>query len=388
MFSEYFAVDKKQNPLLVSDSLDKEIVRLPPPPRGLPRPWMGDVWRASYFWTILIISIITIIIRIQFPQFIDNLTLIYFWICNTWAGLGVLLFGVWSLKSNIVNHIQSQLGIVKRYRRKTVSEGLFVPRHKFSIDSKSYFLYFYIPGDSGVNVSRLAKGAEPLLFDSTLRWVDDETLFHKAALLWAYMLEFSPQTMGNYRIYGYNMMRRNLTRHFSRLPWLLRQNLMVLVQKGLANEVELVLASLPVKCGYYRATLDKELAMIAWGDGYGWDSGTELRYEDILLLHDGQSAFQASVRKFYETHRLSQAEEAASKIIAILTTSGSSGWWMKDSLLKALTFFAAPYNPPEEPIHRIDGEWRAPEIFLEGYRLRVAWAREVDAARSEKIQKA
>jgi hypothetical protein len=384
MLSEYFVIDKKPHNLLRRTTIDEEINRLPAPPKDLPSPWRGDVWRRWFFGLFLFVIFIIILGRIQFPQFASIWMVVFGCFMGLWTALGLVLFIIYAQRPMIVNRNQSHLRIVNKYKRKQVSEGLFPPRVKFVINGKGYFLYFYVPGTSGPNVFTLAKGSEPLLFDTDLHWVDDESLFHKSALLWAYMLEFSPQTIGNNRIYQYNMLRRSFLQHYSQLPLLLRQNHDAIVKKGVEKEYNLIISSIPSKAAYYRAILDKDLTMIAWGDAYGWDSTTELCFEHISLLHESQITFRSDILKFYKNHRVHEAENAASKLIQVIKESGPLGWWLKNRLLQALQCFADTYNPPPEPIEKVQGEWQAPDLFLEGYRARIAWANEAD----ERMKKA
>jgi hypothetical protein len=385
MFSEYFYLDKKQHNLLRRDLLDEEIHPLPPPPKDLPAPWNGNLWRECYVWSFIFISGIWLYCRINLTHLYSNWTLVFGYFCGIWTALGVFLFCLFFQRAFIQNRNQSHLRIVNRYKKANVPEGLFVPRVKFTIDGKDYFLYFYVPGTSGPNISNLSKGAEPLLFDSKISWVEDDALFSKSALMWAYMLEFSPQFIGNYRIYQYNMLRRKLLKQFSRLPGLLDQNKNVLVKIGMQKECTKIINVISYKSAYYRALLYKEVMMIAWGEAHGWDSSTALRYEDISVLHEGLLTFRNDIEKFYKKYNIREGEIAAQTVLQELNGNGNCGLWLKKDLIQALELFADTYNPPPEPIQKVNGQWRAPDVFQEGYHARIAWAKEVDSRIGRKV---
>jgi len=364
-------------------SLDEELSRLPEPPNDLPKSWRPSLWRQCYlvgfFVAVFGLRLLGGILGIEFLRMWEADWALA---CGTWIFVGIAMYYVFVSRSYL-KHIYAK-GLHRRmfaYRRSGANEGIFSLFPRLVLAWKEHFLIFYVPG-STPGTRQLAAGAEPLLFDAEGQWLDDEPLFHKALLMWSQALDLSPGTLENKIAKDHKGLAKLIVRYLPPLPGLLDQNAATFERRGLGAELALVRQGYPAKCAYFRHSLHVLQRKVEWGDAYGWDSLTELRYEDMLRLHEAKASAFESRRLFLERHHLNEVEAAADKLQGIVARERSGPWVERKALKGGLQVLAAPHPTGEIHFEKVEGEWRAPEVMLQAYRSRVAYAREVNAKRA------
>ena len=369
-------------------SLDEELSRLPEPPNGLPRPWKATRWKQAYmlgyFLALFGLWGGARLLNIHFLG-LDSSAASWAVVSGIWLFLGLGMINIYHLRIYFRDYYRwggnRQLGRgLTRYRRR--GEALFELFARYRVGDGVRYFTFYVPGAGPALTRQLAAGAEPLLFDAEGQWLDDEPLFHKALLMWSQALDLSPGTLENKIAKDHKGLAKLIVRYLPPLPGLLDQNAATFERRGLGAELALVRQGYPAKCAYFRHSLHVLQRKVEWGDAYGWDSLTELRYEDMLRLHEAKASAFESRRLFLERHHLNEVEAAADKLQGIVARERSGPWVERKALKGGLQVLAAPHPTGEIHFEKVEGEWRAPEVMLQAYRSRVAYAREVNAKRA------
>jgi len=232
--------------------------------------------------------------------------------CSTWLILG--LFLIWLFQTRPYLAEVRTRGLQRRflrYRRKGSHEALFSLYPRLQIGDAGYFLVYYVPGMTVMGTRHLADSAEPLLFDTSGAWIDDELLFNRAMLMWAVAIEISPGTLSSKLVKESREFSRLIRRYLEPLTSLLDRNERMFLNLGHQNDFADVRRGVDAKLGYTRHSQHIIETKAHWGEEHGWDSMTVLRYEDALWLHEAKvEAFQARAR-FAARHRLDDVEAAA-----------------------------------------------------------------------------
>jgi len=378
----------RHHPVLEPQPIDAELEKLPAPPTDLPRPWRGVVWRrwftVGFFVTLFSLWLLGRQLHIRFMAL------------ETFGGACISAGGIFLFSGlYLLNRFQSRgyhenysaranrplNQAIRRYRRPRASEALYQLFPRYVIGDNIYCLVWYVPNVSTAIAASLGPGAEPLLFDGHGNWLDDEPLFHKALMMWSYGIEFSPKSIQSGLVTDFNGLQRHVIRYLSPLPRLLETNAKAFLKRGLKQEFDLVVKGYPAKLAQYRYGLDFMRKNIEWAEALGWDSLTELRYDDMLRYHEQSVRVVESLRQFIEKHRMPEFEAAAVKLRNVVAQKREvlGGWRRRRALDHGLQALAVPVPLTEIRFRLENGHWVGPEQMLQAYRSRVAYAREVDA---------
>ncbi len=373
--------------------LESQLSELPRPPEDLPGPWDWGRWQGiftlAYFAFLFFSWRVAIVLDLKYLSLFAGA-----WAFSTFvfAVIGIYLIDRFSLRGyheNFSKRTNAALNrAVKRYRKTKPPEALHQILPRYSIEGKAYYLVWYVPGTTLRIAAHLSGGSEPLLFGEDGDWLSDEKAFNKTLLMWSYGLEISPRSFPfDKKIKrDFNRLGRLLTRYFAPLPDVLEMNREQFKALGLESELERVRDGYLAKCAFYRNTLSKIAQKIAWADAYGWDSLCEMRYEDVLHLHERNVEVIARRVDFLERHRFQEIELAAAQLMgAVIHSRNPRPKWAQRKTLKiGLEGMADPIPPGDPfPFDRNDGEWQSSQEILDAFRSRVAYAREVDAAQSK-----
>ena len=362
--------------------INLNLPQLPDPPSDLPEPWDIRKWKPWFFFgffvTLFGLRALGALLQIEYL----DLSGACVWSWGIFLLLGiflVLLFGGRGLRMNYSSRANPTIAkSMKRYRKKKPLEAYFALFPKYLIGDKEYYLIWYLPGATAGAVRHLVPGAEPILFNKAGDPLDDPGLFSKVFLMWSYGLNISPGNFKYQLIKDRNTLRELGDKHFPPLPRLLELNTNLIEDLNLSPELKIVKTAYPIKQAlYYHAikTLEKK---IAWADCHGWDSLTQLRYDDLLDYHTANVELVNARKHLIKQHRINVAESAARKIRETIQTH--SGRWIERSrLLNSLEAFSAPFPPGE--IHFVqesDGTWKPPEEILTAYRSRLEYVKTLD----------
>lgn len=376
------------NRILGRTDLDAEMAVRPPPPSDLPRPWNWRRWRQlfvlGFLGALVLVPMVGWVLNIRWMRMPEG-------VCTVSLGLfmfvGIYMLQHFHLRSYYKHY--SWLGnkavarSIRRYRKARASEALHEFFTCYQVDGAPYFLVWFVPGMNNRITGSLGPGAEPLLMNPDGQWVDDEILFHKVLLMWAFGRDFRAGFMPFFNDYvrDHRGMKRYVTRDVSRLPQLLDENRAAFRELGLESELAVVRQAYEAKCALLRNSLDLLRSKIAWGDAHGWMSVVQIRYEDALRLQEAESSVFKTRQSFIERHGLAEAEQAALKMYeAVHDRLVKGGWRHYSALYSALGGFAAAL-PAGDDTFRLgsDGLWHTQSHILEAFRSRVAYARQVDA---------
>ena len=268
---------------------------------------------------------------------------------------------------------------IRIYKKTKSSEALFSLFPRYLIGKTEYYLVWYVPGIGTTLTRTLAEGAEPILLREDGEPIDDPDLFSKAFLMWSYGLNISPGTF-QYKIFSdRNKLKKLGDKHFPPLPRLLELNSTLIEDLGLSPELKMVKSTYPIKYALYYHTIDTLEKKIAWADCHGWDSLTQLRYDDFLVYHEANVELVNARKQIIEQYGLEVAESAAQKIRETVQTQ-SGKWIERSQLINSLDVFSAPL--PSGKIHLkkgLDGSWKPPEEILAAYRSRLEYVKTLDA---------
>ena len=382
------SIDRKPHRVLLPSHLDEELVRPPPPPEDLPKPWVGQQWLRLYALAfILTVFGIWFLSRLFEIPFLDDFANSFTVTLGLFLFVGLYLINRFQLRGYYANYAaranKPLNKAIYRYRRRRASENLYQLFPRYMIGGEVYYLVWYVPYTS-LRVTRpLKPGSEPLLFNHQGEWLDDERLFEKALMMWFYGVDMSPAslTLESGPARSYKGLRRAVLRYLPRLPGLLQANAKRFEGEGLEAELALVTSEYEAKCSLFRNSLELLLAKHLWGIAHGGDSLTQLRFEDMLRYHEADEAAIEARRRFVETHALEQAEAASLRMRRAVVGNGKQkGKWMHPKELdESLQAFAVPNPIGESYFRRTGGEWQGPEAALQAYRSRAAYARQLDA---------
>ena len=360
---------------------DGELPKLPPPPADLPRPWSQTKWRSFYTVGFFVFLFVLYLVGAALGnEILGDFTWSWTITCSTWLVLG--LFLIWLFQSRPYLTQVRKRGLQHRflrYRRKGNHEALFSLYPRLQIGEAGCFLVYYVPGMTVMGTRHLAEGAEPLLFDTSGTWIEDEPLFHKAMLMWAVAIEISPGTLSYRLVKESREFSRLIRRYLEPLPSLLDRNERMFLNLGYQHDFAEVRRGVDAKLGYTRHSQHIIETKAHWGEAHGWDSMTVLRYEDALRLHEAKvEAFQARAR-FTARHRLDDVEASARRLSAASRGNRSAGWTDRKTLEEGLLALAVHQPTGETNFTKVDGQWHAPNASIEAYRSRLAYVRAVDS---------
>ena len=373
-------------PSLVSEdgyqAIYSSLPQLPDPPQDLPKPWNFRAWQ-RWFLVAFFISIFALwglgaLFRIRFLDF--GGACISSW--GIFLFLGIFLITRFSNRGIREHYTRSAnpalARSLKKYRKKNPREAYFSLFVKYLIDHQDYYLVWYVPGIGTTLTRSLAQGAEPLLFNREGKPLDDPELFSKIFLMWSYGLNISPGSLQYKLIKDRNTLKKLGDRHLPNMPRLLELNASLLEDLELSPELKILTSTYPIKHAlYYHAveTLEKK---IAWADCHGWDSLTQLRYDDFLTYHEANVELVNARMQLIEQYSLGVAESAARRIRETVQTQ-SGRWIERSQLLDSLEVFSVPLPAGEIHLKKgLDGGWKPPEEILSAYNSRLVYVRQVD----------
>ena len=357
--------------------------QLPDPPPDLPKPWDFRKWQPWFFFGFFValfgLRFLGSIFQIEYLDL--GGACVWSWGIFLFLGIFlVILFSNRGYRENYSKRANPTLAkSIKRYRKKKPREALFHLFPTYLVDDQEFFLIWYVPGTGAPSVRNLSAGAEPILFNKMGEPLDDPDLFSKVFLMWSYGLNISP---GNFRyqlVKDRNTLKKLGDKQFPPLPNLLELNSNLIEDLGLSPELKIVQSTIPIKSALYIHTIETLEKKIAWADSYGWDSLTQLRYQDFLPYHEANVELVNARKRLMEQYSIGVAESAARKLRdAIQTHSGR--WIERSQLLDSLEAFSAPL--PTGEIHfkqELDGSWKPPEEILAAYRSRLKYVKTLDA---------
>jgi hypothetical protein len=359
----------RHHPILAPQAIDGESEKLPPPPTDLPRPWRGVVWRrwftVGFFVTLFIL------------WFLGRQLHIRFMALETFGGACISAGGIFLFSGlYLLNRFQSRgyhenysaranrplNQAIRRYKRPRASEALYQLFPRYVIGDNIYYLVWYVPNVSTAIAASLGPGAEPLLFDGHGNWLDDEPLFHKALMMWSCGIEFSPKSLQSRLVTDFNGLQAHFIKYLSPLPRLLEMNAEAFQKRGLKQEFDLVLEGYPAKLAQYRYALDFMRKNIDWAEAHGWDSLTELHYDDMLQYHEQRVRMVESQRQFAEKHRMPEFEAAAMKLRNVVAQRREvlGGWRRRMAVDHGLQALAVPLPVAQDHFRLEDGSVGGP----------------------------
>ena len=356
--------------------------QLPDPPQDLPKPWNFREWQRWF----LVGFFICLFSLWSLGRIFDIRYLNLGGACvSSWGiflFLGIFLitrFNNRGISENYTSSANPALAhSLKKYRKKKPREAYFELFVKYIIDNQDYYLVWYVPGIGSTLTRSLAEGAEPLLFNKEGKPIDDPELFSKVFLMWSYGLNISPGTIQHKLIKDRNQMKKLGDQHLPPLPYLLELNSSLITDLGLSAELHLVKTNFFAKYALYLHSIDILEKKIAWAESHGWDSVTQLRYQDFRSYHKANEKVVQSRRQLMEKYHLRESEAAAQRIIEGVQTNPGP-WIERKQLIDSLEIYSTPL--PAGEIHlRIgtDGKWILPEDVIKSYRSRVNYASQVD----------
>jgi len=371
-----------------SNKLDQELIRLPDPPKDLPRSWNWRRWRQFYTAGFFVcLFSLWAIGRWANILILDQLSDSFAWTASLFLVIGLILVYHFQLRGYRENYSKKAnkplYQAIRRYRRRDQNERYLQIFPRYQIDQNNYYLIWYVPGFGNAFVASLTAGSEPLIFNDQGQWLDNESLFNKIALMWSYALDFSPRSVRWNQIQDIKKRQRKITRTLNELPALLSINQHPIQESGFGQAYEKIREAYPAIKSLYRHDFDSRLKLARWAEAYGYDSITHMDYETILDLHLQNERVQQSIHDFKLSHRTDLAAVAAERLVhSIGQNPPSTGSWKRQKeLIEGLSILSERFQRPKGRFRLIDGEWVAPEKFLVAYRARVAYARQVDQQR-------
>ena len=357
--------------------------QLPDPPSDLPEPWDIRKWQPWFFFgffvTLFGLRALGSLLNIEYLDLGGACV----WSWGIFLLLGiflVLLFGGRGLRENYSARANPTLAkSMKRFRKKKPLEAYFGMFPKYLVEEQEYFLVWYLPGATAGAVRHLVPGAEPILFNKAGEPLDDPDLFSKIFMMWSYGLNISPGNFKYQLIKDRNSLKKLGDKHFPPLPRLLELNANLIEDFKLGPELKMVKSTYPIKQALYYHAIEILEKKIAWADCHGWDSLTQLRYDDFLVYHEANLELVNARKQLIKQYSLGVAKSAARQIIETVQTQ-SGRWIERSQLLNSLEVFSVPLPTGEIHVKQAqDGTWEPPEEMLAAYRSRLKYVKMVDA---------
>jgi hypothetical protein len=297
--------------------------------------------------------------------------------------LGLYLYNHYQIRGYFNNYSRrahpSLHRSIIRYKKSKLSESLYQLFPKYLIDGSAYFMVWYVPKTGTAMTGSLKPGSEPLIFDSNGQWLDDERLFARIALMWSILLGITKRHLRQKYHKDAKILSAFVTQDLTTLAERLRENHDTLKSLGLEEEYHIVLRGIPVVAALYRNALDVNLKLGQWGDAYGWDSITEIDYQDALILVEGTKELEHAKDAFKRQHDHSRITQAATRLAKTINqTDQGLGWKGKKDLLWGLGGMTEDFSNDELRFRFQDCRWIAPDNLLSAYRSRLRFARQVD----------
>jgi hypothetical protein len=357
--------------------------QLPDPPPDLPIPWDFRKWQPWFFFGFFValfgLRLLGSIFQIEYLDLGGACV----WSWGIFLFLGIFLVILFSNRGYRENYSYwanpTLFKSIKRYRKKKPREAYFSLFPKYLIKQQEYFLVWYVPGTGAPSVRNLSPGAEPILFNKSGEPLDDPDLFSKVFLMWSYGLDISPGNFKYQLTKDLNTLKKLGDQHLPPLPRLLELNSTLIEDLGLSPELKMVNTTYPIKYALYNHTIDTMEKKAIWADFHGWDSLTQLRYQDFLSYHEANVELVNARKLLIEQYSIGVAESAARKLRDTIQTQ-SGRWIERSQLIDSLEAFSVPL--PTGEIHfkqELDGSWKPPEEILAAYRSRLEYVKTLDA---------
>ena len=367
------------------DVLDSELKQLPSPPAGLLRPWNWTRWKRIFGFSFFIV-----LFGFWFLGRLLDIPII-----NLFSGscgitislymvLGLYLMNRFQMRGYSENYSRRANKLLhqamKRYKRPQHNENFLQIFPRYIVNGEDFYLSWYVPRAGTVLAASLKPSSEPLIFNSQGQWVDDELLFSKISLMWSIVLSIAPRTFQQKNYKDVKFLRRFINNTLTSLPENLKSNEKVINEQGLKQESDLIIKGLPAYLALYRNSLDTNLKIIQWADKYGWDSITEISYDDCLLLQNGTKELEYVRDGFKERHNHASIRKAATRLVIHMTEKEQQKvpWKNRKELELGLRGMTEEFPNDDSQFRFEDGIWIPPEEMKKAYRSRVTFARQID----------